>query len=292
MDLFYIFAGVDSQLIKSCPYQEKLRNIGIGFLVFLISLMGFISVSYACFKFLEINAKDTFFSLFLSCSLCLFLGFVWFLIISNIYRACLTIVGIGDGTSKITKDELTNAMPQFILLIFLGYCLSAPMTVLLLNKEMVNVVSISDIDRLYLREEGLMDKRVNEFDFSFKKNIIQQPERNIQKEEYQQLNREQEVYKKKYSRSFIGTLIKCYSQHLFLSLVILITTIFFYLIPLVLRMMWVKGSYEYKVDFQNRLVLEEYGIYPDYYLVKYNGREYYQDKFLAPEYYSRNKDLT
>jgi hypothetical protein len=47
--------------------------------------------------------------------------------------------------------------------------------------------------------------------------------------------------------------------------------------------MWVKGHYEYKVEFQNRLVLEREGIYPDYYMVRYKGQDFFQDKFLASE---------
>ena len=283
MNFFYIFAGIDPQLIKTCPLQERVRNFGIGFLVFLLSFLGLVSVSYACSKFIQINAKDTFFSLLFTYSLCLFLGLVWFLIVSNMYRACLTIAGIGDGTSKITKDEMVNAIPQFILLVFLGYCLSAPITVLLLNKDIVNIGSTIDIERLYVREKNLMKDKINEVDFSANQNQVHSAVNILQKAEYRELNRGQEVYIKKYSHSFITTLNKCYSQHLFLSLVILISSIFLYLIPLILRMMWVKGNYEHKVDFQNRLVLEKYGIYPDYYLVKYNGNDYYQDKFLTPE---------
>lgn len=281
MNFFYIFAGVDSQLIQSCPVEERVRNIAIGFVVFLISAMGFLSISYACVMFVEINAKDTLFSILLTYFLCIFLGLVWFLIISNIYRACLTISGIGDGTSKITKNELLNAIPQFILLIFLGYCLSAPMTVLLLNKELLNISSTSDIDRLYLREKNLTNSRIDNFDFNIESIKNKQPE--LMPVAYKDLNKKQEMYNKKNSHSFVGILIKCYSQHTVLSLVILFFTIFLYLIPIILRMMWVKGHYEYKVDFQNRLVLEKYGIYPDYYMVNYNRQNYHQDKFLASE---------
>lgn len=281
MKFFYIFAGIDPQLIESCPFEEKVRNFAIGFLVFLISSMGMLSVSYACLKFVEINAKDTWLSIFLTYILCLFLGLVWFLIISNIYRACLTIAGIGDGTSKITKNEFVNSIPQFILLIFLGYCLSAPMTVLLLNKEILNVSSTNDIDRLHVREQNLTSARIDDFDFT--KQTIDSEMDVSRLSDYEDLNQKQAAYKKKYSHSFVGILIKCYSQHVFLSLVILIFSIFLYLVPLILRMMWVKGHYEYKVEFQNRLVLEKNGIYPDYYLVKYNREDYYQDKFLASE---------
>lgn len=281
MNFFYIFAGIDQQLIETCPIEERVRNFAIGFLVFLISSMGFLSVSYACLKFFQINAKDNFLSIFLTYSLCLFLGLVWFLIISNIYRAFLTIAGIGDGTSKITKTEFVNAIPQLVLIFFLGCCLSAPMTVLLLNKEIVNVATTSDIDRLHLNEQTLTDSKIDDFDLN--KSQIQREGNILRLRDYELLNEKQAAYKKRYSNSFVGILIKCYRQHTFLSLVILIFTMFLYQSPLLLRMVWVKGQYEHKVDFQNRLVLEVNGIYPDYYLIKYNREEYYQDKFLASE---------
>lgn len=281
MNFFYIFAGIDQQLIESCPIEERVRNFALGFLVFLISSMGFLSISYACLKFVEINTRDTFLSIFLTYSICLFLGLIWFLIISNIYRACLTIAGIGDGTSKITKTEFVNAIPQLVLITFLGCCLSAPMTVLLLNKEIVSVATTNDIDRLHLNEQNLTDSKIDEFDL-IKSQI--QNEGNISRlGDYERLNEKQAAYKKRYSQSFVGILIKCFSQHTFLSLAILIFTMFLYLTPLLLRMLWVKGQYEHKVDLQNRLVLELNGIYPDYYLIKYNREEYYQDKFLASE---------
>lgn len=281
MNFFYIFAGIDQQLIETCPIEERVRNFAIGFLVFLISSMGFLSVSYACLKFVQINARDNFLSIFFTYSLCLFLGLVWFLIISNIYRAFLTIAGIGDGTSKITKTEFVNAIPQLVLIIFLGCCLSAPMTVLLLNKEIVNVATTNDVDRLHLNEQTLTDSKIDDFDLN--NSQIQREGNILRLRDYELLNEKQAAYKKRYSNSFVGILIKCYRQHTFLSLVILIFTVFLYLSPLLLRLVWVKGQYEHKVDFQNRLVLEVNGIYPDYYLIKYNREEYYQDKFLASE---------
>ncbi len=287
MRLFYIFAGIDPQLIESCPFEEKLRNIALGFLVFLISVIGFISVSYACLKFVGINSNDSFFSVCLTYALCVFLGLVWFLIVSNIYRACLTIAGIGDGTSKITKNEFLNSIPQFILLIFLGYCLSAPMTVLLLNKELLNITSTSDVDRLGLRERELTAAKIDDFDFN--DSLTQNKESSFSHKDYDELNIKHALYKKKYSHSFVSILLNCYSQHTFLSLVILIFTTFLYLVPIILRMMWVKGHYEYKVDFQNRLVLEKNGIYPDYYLLTYKHQDYYEDKFVASEDFWDNR---
>ncbi len=275
--VFYLFAGIDPQLIEECPIHERLRNIAIGFLVFLLSLISLVSVSYACMKFLEVHSQHSLLSLILSYSLSIFLGFIWFMVISNIYRSCLTIAGIGDGTSKITKDELINAVPQFILVIFLGYCLSAPLTVLLLNKETVQGIVASDIDRLYLNEAYIAKRNLNGYQVGSDKAEV-----DIDKD-YQNLVIQQKTYQKKYTHSFINILMKCYEQHSFLSFVILISSLVLYLLPLLLRLIWVKGVYEHKVDIQNRIVLEKYGIYPNYYTVKYNGNEYSYDRFLASE---------
>ena len=278
MKIFYLFAGIDPQLIASCPLHERIRNIAIGFLVFLVSLISLISIAYACLNFLEINAAHSFTADALAYSLSFFIGLIWFMVVSNIYRSCLTISGIGDGTSKITKDEFINAIPQFILVVFLGYCLSAPLTVLLLNKQTVQGIVASDVDRISLNEAYISKRNLNSYSVGIADiNVIQFDK------DYQDLKAEQGAHQKKYTHSFISILLRCYDQHSFLSFIILITSLFLYLIPLILRLIWVKGIYEFKVDMQNKIVLEKYGIYPDYYSVKYKGNEYLYDRYISSE---------
>jgi hypothetical protein len=278
MKIFYLFAGIDPQLIASCPLHERIRNIAIGFLVFLVSLISLISIAYACLNFLEVKAAHSFTADALAYSLSVFIGLIWFMVVSNIYRSCLTISGIGDGTSKITKDEFINAIPQFILVVFLGYCLSAPLTVLLLNKQTVQGIVASDVDRISLNEAYVSKRNLNGYTVGIANiNVIQFDK------DYQDLKAEQGAHQKKYTHSFISILLRCYDQHSFLSFIILITSLFLYLIPLILRLIWVKGIYEYKVDIQNRIVLEKYGIYPDYYSVKYKGNEYLYDRYISSE---------
>lgn len=281
MKIFYLFAGIDPQLIASCPLHERIRNIAIGFLVFLVSLISLISIAYACLNFLEINAAHSFTADALAYSLSFFIGLIWFMVVSNIYRSCLTISGIGDGTSKITKDEFINAIPQFILVVFLGYCLSAPLTVLLLNKQTVQGIVASDVDRISLNEAYISKRNLNSYSVGIADiNVIQFDK------DYQDLKAEQGAHQKKYTHSFISILLRCYDQHSFLSFIILITSLFLYLIPLILRLIWVKGIYEFKVDMQNKIVLEKYGIYPDYYSVKYKGNEYLYDRYISSEKWS------
>lgn len=292
----YMAAGIDSQLIKGCPAHEKLRNISVGFLVVLLSVLSFISIAYACLKIFDINVANLNIGLVLNYLVSIFIGLIWLMIVFNIYRACLTISGIGDGTSKITKDELMNTLPQILLAVILACCLAAPLNILLLNREINNTAVVTDVDRLFEMQENEIKQVYPDLVDSYMNNIKTTSNKASDVPIYNKLKAQHAKLLKKNSKSFVGQLVKIYQQHALLSIIIFIISIFLYLLPIFLRMIWVKGVYEYKVEFQNKIVLEKYGIYPDYFKVRFDGKEYLNDRFLMPEkilklsnFYYKNK---
>jgi hypothetical protein len=71
---------------------------------------------------------------FIFATLC---GIVWALVIFNLDRFIVTSTGHGDGTEKITKEELKNGLPRIIMAVFIGICLSAPLETRVFKSEIV-----------------------------------------------------------------------------------------------------------------------------------------------------------
>jgi hypothetical protein len=288
--IIYTAAGTDPQLIKHCPEHEKRRNFHIGLLVLLVSCLSFISVSFATHKIIDFKIFNSIFDSYLNAFVSIAIGTFWFLIVFNLYRACLTISGIGDGTSKITKNEVVNAIPQLLLATILSCCLAVPLNILLLDQEIDKGATISDIDRLIEREEMAIQSHHQEIidsymDGEFKK-TFSRPEQKLLAE----LKAFQTDVIIKKSTNFIGILEKVFSQFPFLTILIFIVSFHLYIVPIFLRMLWVKGVYEYLVELQNRLALEKHGIYENYYKVVFQG-EHLSDKFLIPERIIKSRKL-
>ena len=283
-------AGVDPQLIQECPLHEKVRNFLVGFLVFLLSVLSLISVTYSCTELFQLTTKDYNLGNVPSYLISIFIGAIWFLIVFNIYRACLTISGIGDGTSRITKDELLNSLPQVFLAVILALCLAAPLSLLILNKSTTkSIISIEDIDKIYNQQNDLTAFYYQKLIDFHTKNSNKSYQNDFEKNIYQTMMKKYQDLENQKSESFISKLQKVFRQHNTLCLLIFFISIFFYCLPIFLRLIWVKGVYEYKVEFQNKLMLETYGIYPNYYNVTFKSKVYRDDRFLIPERMIRSK---
>lgn len=267
----YASAGVDTQLIYACPYHERRRNLYIGLLVLLVSSLSFISVVYTVYSIFDASVIDRNYSDVLNILIALVIGFIWFLVVFNIYRACLTISGIGDGTSRITKGEVINALPQFFMAIVLACALAAPLNILLFHREVNHVVTGADIDRLMQNEESQVKSKIRELVESRMDEGNKNQNSLIESKVFQDLKDNQDELLEQSSQSFMGLLEKIFDQYPFLTSLIFIISIHLYVVPIFLRMLWVKGVYEYKVEFQNQITLETNGIFEHYYKVTYQG---------------------
>jgi len=283
----YGAAGVDTQLIEACPTLEKRRNLFIGLLVLMVSTLSFISVIYTVYSILDASVINGSYSTVLHLVISVFIGLIWFLVVFNIYRACLTISGIGDGTARITKDEILNSITQIIMAIVLALSLGAPLTILLLHREVNHVVTSSDIDRLMLNEESQIKSQVRELiESHMDTDSIQQTL--SENKVFKDLKDNQDELLEQSSQSFMRLLEKIFNQHQVLTLSIFIVSILLYIVPIFLRMLWVKGVYEYKVEFQNLITLESNGIYLDYYKVRFQG-VHKENRFIQAERVMRSR---
>ena len=71
----------------------------------------------------------------------LIFGIVWGLIIFNLDRFIVSSTGKGDGTDKITWREVGQALPRIVIALILGFAISAPLEIKILESEINSELS-------------------------------------------------------------------------------------------------------------------------------------------------------
>ena len=152
-------AGSDQNLLAAGPRSEWIKHLCKGVMVSLISLLGFVSFTYALILSLLPQGEISVIEKIFDYTLCTLFGFCWGLIIFNIYRFIVSSSGYGDGTEKVTREELISAFPKIILATILSISVSIPIGVTLLRGQIVSEFSEnqkevisqlnSDVDQLY-----------------------------------------------------------------------------------------------------------------------------------------------
>lgn len=133
-------SGTDVQLLNRCPHSERVKAEGIGGVILATAGLAFLSGSYAFYTVFgpkvnfaltseQQNIDPTTYILAIIC------GLVWALVIFNLDRFIVTSTGHGDGTEKITKEELKSGLPRIVMAIFIGISLSAPLETRIFKSE-------------------------------------------------------------------------------------------------------------------------------------------------------------
>jgi hypothetical protein len=147
IDLLWFSAGADRQLLSKCPHSERVKYMGLGGVVLATALLAFTSGSYAFFKVFgpvyDPNQQVLFssFSYIKGLIESILAGLVWALVIFNLDRFIVTSTGHGDGTEKITRQELINGIPRILLAVVVAICVAKPLEIRIfeteLNAEMI-----------------------------------------------------------------------------------------------------------------------------------------------------------
>ena len=116
---------------------DRVKYAGIGGIVFCTGLLACVSGSYAFYTIFapkgDAVSEDPInigWSL-----LSLAFGLVWGAIILNMDRFIVSSTGKGDGTDRITGNELLQALPRILIAIVLGFAISAPLEIRILKTE-------------------------------------------------------------------------------------------------------------------------------------------------------------
>ncbi len=143
-------AGADASVLVRCPYSDSVKFQGIGGVVLATAVLAFASGSYALYTVFEPKTGT---ALGRSADLptalmAIAAGLVWGLVIFNIDRFIVSSTGKGDGTERITLNELFQALPRLVMAILLGICISAPLEIRILKPEIDAQLELEQNDYL------------------------------------------------------------------------------------------------------------------------------------------------
>jgi hypothetical protein len=135
-------AGADAYFLLKSPMQDRVKYAGIGGIVLCTGLLACFSGGFAFYTIFgpKNNAIDDAFSLGALIGSCIF-GIVWGLIILNLDRFIVSSTGKGDGTDKVTFKEFGQAIPRIIIALILGFAISAPLEIKILESEIDSELS-------------------------------------------------------------------------------------------------------------------------------------------------------
>ena len=123
--------------------QDRVKYAGIGGIVFCTGLLAAVSGGYAFNTIFGPKGDaidDTALTIGTRIGALIF-GLIWGTIIFNLDRFIVSSTGKGDGTDKITWKEVGQAMPRIIIALILGFAISAPLEIKILESEINSELS-------------------------------------------------------------------------------------------------------------------------------------------------------
>lgn len=132
-------AGGDRYILERATYSDQIKYMCLGGIVFATGAMAGLAGGYAFYtifspKGIALNEVLSISTLILSIAF----GLIWGLMIFNIDRFIVTSTGKGDGTEKITWDELKSAIPRIIMGAIIAITISKPIEIRMFQTEINN----------------------------------------------------------------------------------------------------------------------------------------------------------
>jgi hypothetical protein len=139
MQFLWKCAGGDKYLLERATYSDQIKYMCLGGIVFATGAMAGLAGGYAFYTIFSPkgsaveNVTDL-----QTTILSLIFGLIWGLMIFNIDRFIVTSTGKGDGTEKITWDELKSAIPRIIMGAIIAITISKPIEIRMFQTEINN----------------------------------------------------------------------------------------------------------------------------------------------------------
>ncbi len=169
-------AGADEYFLMKSPKQDRVKYAGIGGIVLATGLLAAVSGGFAFYTIFKTkgDANDAAgISLGLGIGIVLFM-IVWGTIIFNLDRFIISSTGKGDGTDSITWKEMGQAIPRIIIAIVLGFAISAPLEIKILESEINSELSKYqekyttelnvNTDKLFKQKQAALEKDKAEYE--------------------------------------------------------------------------------------------------------------------------------
>ena len=137
-------AGADEYFLRKSPKQDRVKYAGIGGIVLCTGLLAAVSGGFAFHTIFGPKGDAIDDSLIASTGhgIGVFLfAIIWGLIIFNLDRFIISSTGKGDGTDSITWKEFGQALPRIIIALILGFAISAPLEIKILETEIDSKLS-------------------------------------------------------------------------------------------------------------------------------------------------------
>lgn len=137
-------AGADEYFLRKSPKQDRVKYAGIGGIVLCTGLLAAVSGAFAFHTIFGPKGDAIDDSLIASTghTIGIFIfGIVWGIIIFNLDRFIISSTGKGDGTDTITPKEWGQAAPRIMIAVILGFAISAPLEIKILESEINSELS-------------------------------------------------------------------------------------------------------------------------------------------------------
>lgn len=140
-------AGGDRYLLERATYSDQIKYMCLGGIVFATGAMAGLAGGYAFYTIFSPKASDVINKLqtvgndnhittdIPTVLMSIVFGIIWGLIIFNIDRFIVTSTGKGDGTEKITIDEIKGAIPRIIMGMIIAITISKPIEIRMFQTE-------------------------------------------------------------------------------------------------------------------------------------------------------------
>ena len=147
MQFLWKCAGGDKYLLERATYSDQIKYMCLGGIVFATGAMAGLAGGYAFYTIFSPkgsaveNVID-----FQTTILSVIFGLIWGLMIFNIDRFIVTSTGKGDGTEKITWDELKSAIPRIIMGAIIAITISKPIEIRMFQTEINNKLYVKQLE--------------------------------------------------------------------------------------------------------------------------------------------------
>lgn len=147
MRFLWSCAGGDRFLLERATYSDQVKYMCLGGIVFATGLMASLAGGYAFYTIFSPKSADVLREIknvggikdvptdAFTATLSVIFGIFWGLVIFNIDRFIVAATGKGDGTEKITKDELIGAIPRILMGSIIALTISKPVEIRMFKSE-------------------------------------------------------------------------------------------------------------------------------------------------------------
>lgn len=129
-------AGGDRYILERATYSDQIKYMCLGGIVFATGAMAGLAGGYAFYTIFSPKGSALADIVdYPTIALSIVFGIIWGLMIFNIDRFIVTSTGKGDGTEKITWDELKSAIPRIIMGAIIAITISKPIEIRMFQTE-------------------------------------------------------------------------------------------------------------------------------------------------------------